>query len=188
MHGFVDEQTKARLYRQAWLHVTASTSEGWSLTVMEAALCGTPSAAIAVGGLRESIVDGETGVLANSIRRPGPAGRAADLRRRAARAARRVGARAGAHVHLGPDRVDDARSFVARWRRRRLRRVSRRIKRIRRCADAGRRCRGLADRRAGASLYDAAQAVGPGGRIVEIGSFRGRSTIILARRCPRVSS
>lgn len=66
VHGFVDEQTKARLYQQAWLHVTASASEGWSLTVMEAALCGTPSAALAVGGLRESIVDGQTGVLANS--------------------------------------------------------------------------------------------------------------------------
>jgi glycosyltransferase involved in cell wall biosynthesis len=64
VHGHVDEQFKARLYRQAWIHVTASASEGWSLTVMEAALCGTPSAALAVGGLRESIVDGETGVLA----------------------------------------------------------------------------------------------------------------------------
>ena len=32
---------------------------------MEAALCGTPSAALAVGGLAESIVDGETGVLAH---------------------------------------------------------------------------------------------------------------------------
>jgi glycosyltransferase involved in cell wall biosynthesis len=31
---------------------------------MEAALCGTPSAALPCGGLRESIVDGETGVLA----------------------------------------------------------------------------------------------------------------------------
>jgi glycosyltransferase involved in cell wall biosynthesis len=64
VHGFVDDEKKAELYRRAWLHVTASMSEGWSLTVMEAALCGTPSAAIAVGGLRESIVDGETGVLA----------------------------------------------------------------------------------------------------------------------------
>jgi glycosyltransferase involved in cell wall biosynthesis len=62
--GHVDEATKADLYRRAWLHVTASASEGWSLTVMEAALCGTGSAALAVGGLRESIVDGETGILA----------------------------------------------------------------------------------------------------------------------------
>ena len=66
MHGHVDEQTKADLYRQAWLHVTASASEGWSLTVMEAALCGTPSAALAVGGLRESIVNGQTGLLSQT--------------------------------------------------------------------------------------------------------------------------
>ena len=66
VHGHVDEETKADLYRTAWVHVTASASEGWSLTVMEAALCGTPSAALAVGGLRESIVDGETGVLAQT--------------------------------------------------------------------------------------------------------------------------
>ena len=64
VHGFVDEQRKADLYREAWVHVTASASEGWSLTVMEAALCGTPSAAVAVGGLRESIVTGQTGLLA----------------------------------------------------------------------------------------------------------------------------
>jgi glycosyltransferase involved in cell wall biosynthesis len=66
VHGHVDDETKAALYRQAWVHVTASASEGWSLTVMEAALCATPSAALAVGGLRESIVDGETGVLSST--------------------------------------------------------------------------------------------------------------------------
>jgi glycosyltransferase involved in cell wall biosynthesis len=64
MHGYVDEETKAELYAHAWLNLTASQSEGWSLTVMEAALCGTPSVALAVGGLAESIVDGETGFLA----------------------------------------------------------------------------------------------------------------------------
>jgi glycosyltransferase involved in cell wall biosynthesis len=67
VHGRVDEQTKADLYRSAWLHVTASASEGWSLTVMEAALCGTPSAALAVGGLRDSIVDGQTGLLSHTL-------------------------------------------------------------------------------------------------------------------------
>ena len=50
------------------MNLTASASEGWSLTVMEAALCGTPSVALAVGGLTESIVDGETGFLARDDR------------------------------------------------------------------------------------------------------------------------
>jgi glycosyltransferase involved in cell wall biosynthesis len=64
MHGYVDEETKAELYGRAWVNLTASQSEGWSLTVMEAALCRTPSVALAVGGLAESIVPGETGFLA----------------------------------------------------------------------------------------------------------------------------
>jgi glycosyltransferase involved in cell wall biosynthesis len=66
MHGYVDDATKAELYGAAWVNVTASQSEGWSLTVMEAAMCGTPSAALAIGGLPESIVDGATGLLAES--------------------------------------------------------------------------------------------------------------------------
>jgi glycosyltransferase involved in cell wall biosynthesis len=65
MHGHVSEDHKRRLYQQAWLNMTASSAEGWCLTVMEAAASGTPSAALAVGGLPESIVDGETGVLAD---------------------------------------------------------------------------------------------------------------------------
>lgn len=76
VHGYLDEHAKADLFRQAWAHVTASASEGWSLTVMEAALCATPSAALAVGGLRESIVHGETGLLAGS-----PAELTANVRR-----------------------------------------------------------------------------------------------------------
>ena len=47
------------------MNLTASSAEGWCLTVMEAALCATPSAALRVGGLPESIVDGETGLLAD---------------------------------------------------------------------------------------------------------------------------
>jgi glycosyltransferase involved in cell wall biosynthesis len=66
MHGYVDDATKAELYGAAWVNVTASQSEGWSLTVMEAAMCGTPSAALAIGGLSESIIDGETGLLAET--------------------------------------------------------------------------------------------------------------------------
>src|SRR3954447_16234224 len=65
LHGHVSEEEKARLYATAWVNVTASSAEGWCLSVMEAATCGTPSAALRVGGLPESIADGETGVLAD---------------------------------------------------------------------------------------------------------------------------
>jgi glycosyltransferase involved in cell wall biosynthesis len=65
MHGHVSEERKRDLYQRAWLNMTASSAEGWCLTVMEAAASGTPSAALAVGGLPESIVDGRTGVLAH---------------------------------------------------------------------------------------------------------------------------
>jgi glycosyltransferase involved in cell wall biosynthesis len=64
MHGYVDGARKAELYGRAWVNLTASASEGWSLTEMEAAMCGTPSAALAVGGLWESVLHGETGFLA----------------------------------------------------------------------------------------------------------------------------
>ncbi|MEA2275008.1 MAG: hypothetical protein QOI98_3716 [Solirubrobacteraceae bacterium] len=64
LHGHVSEERKRELYQRAWLNVTASSAEGWCLSVMEAAACGTPSAALAVGGLAESIDDGRTGALA----------------------------------------------------------------------------------------------------------------------------
>ncbi len=66
LHGFVSEQEKRDLYARAWVNLTASSAEGWCLTVMEAAGAGTPSAALAVGGLPESIVDGQTGLLAET--------------------------------------------------------------------------------------------------------------------------
>ena len=64
-HGHVDEEEKARLLARAWVALTASSAEGWCLTVFEAAACGTPTAAMRVGGLGEAIVDGQTGLLAD---------------------------------------------------------------------------------------------------------------------------
>jgi glycosyltransferase involved in cell wall biosynthesis/O-antigen/teichoic acid export membrane protein len=64
MHGHVSEQRKRELLRRSWVNLTASSAEGWCLTVMEAACSGTPSAALAVGGLPESIENGRTGLLA----------------------------------------------------------------------------------------------------------------------------
>jgi len=66
LHGFVSEDDKARLLRSAWINVTASSVEGWSIVAMEAAASGTPTVAMRVGGLREAVVDGSTGVLADS--------------------------------------------------------------------------------------------------------------------------
>jgi glycosyltransferase involved in cell wall biosynthesis len=67
IHGHVSEERKRELYQRAWVNVVASSAEGWCLSVMEAAACGTPSAALAIGGLPESIDDGRTGLLANDI-------------------------------------------------------------------------------------------------------------------------
>ncbi len=65
LHGHVSDARRTELYGRAWVNLTASSAEGWCLSVMEAAACGTPSAALRVGGLPESIVDGETGLLAD---------------------------------------------------------------------------------------------------------------------------
>ena len=65
LHGHVDEATKLELLQRAWVNLTASSAEGWCLTVMEAAACATPSVAMRVGGLPESIEDGVTGFLAS---------------------------------------------------------------------------------------------------------------------------
>ena len=64
MHGHVSEERKLELLQRSWVNLTASSAEGWCLTVMESAACSTPSAALAIGGLPESIADGESGLLA----------------------------------------------------------------------------------------------------------------------------
>jgi glycosyltransferase involved in cell wall biosynthesis len=64
MHGHVSEESKLELYQRAWMNITTSAAEGWGLSVNEAAACGTPSAALRIGGLAEAIEDGHSGVLA----------------------------------------------------------------------------------------------------------------------------
>src|SRR3954449_11843691 len=65
-HGHVDEAAKLALLQRSWVNLTASSAEGWCLTVMEAAVCKTPSVAMRVGGLPESIEEGVTGFLADT--------------------------------------------------------------------------------------------------------------------------
>ena len=61
--GFVDEATKVALLRGAVANVFPSPKEGWGITVMEAAACGTPSLASDSPGLRDSVRHGVTGLL-----------------------------------------------------------------------------------------------------------------------------
>ncbi|NUO44837.1 MAG: glycosyltransferase family 4 protein [Streptomyces sp.] len=62
--GHVSEAEKHRLLCEAWLLMHPSAVEGWGLVVTEAATRETPTIAFDVPGLRDSVVDGETGVLA----------------------------------------------------------------------------------------------------------------------------
>jgi glycosyltransferase involved in cell wall biosynthesis len=49
--------------RTAWANIFPSPKEGWGITVIEAAACGTPSLASESPGLRDSVRHGETGYL-----------------------------------------------------------------------------------------------------------------------------
>jgi glycosyltransferase involved in cell wall biosynthesis len=66
LHGFVSEEEKLELLQRAWLNVTASSVEGWSLVALESAACKTPTVAMRVGGLREAVVDHKTGLLSDT--------------------------------------------------------------------------------------------------------------------------
>lgn len=61
--GYVSEERKVELLRRAWANLYPSPKEGWGLTNLEAAACGTPTIASDAPGLSESVVDGETGHL-----------------------------------------------------------------------------------------------------------------------------
>jgi glycosyltransferase involved in cell wall biosynthesis len=61
--GFVSEEEKRRLLREAWAVVFPSPKEGWGISNVEAAACGTPAVASDSPGLRESVRHDETGFL-----------------------------------------------------------------------------------------------------------------------------
>lgn len=61
--GFVPEPRKRDLMRQAWAVVFPSAKEGWGISNVEAAACGTPAIASDSPGLSESVRHEETGLL-----------------------------------------------------------------------------------------------------------------------------
>jgi glycosyltransferase involved in cell wall biosynthesis len=62
-YGHIKEELKYELLRKAHLILVPSIREGWGLVVTESNAMGTPAVAYNVPGLRDSVMDGETGIL-----------------------------------------------------------------------------------------------------------------------------
>lgn len=61
--GYITEAEKRELLRRSWATVLASPKEGWGISNLESAACATPVIAADSPGIRESVIDGETGFL-----------------------------------------------------------------------------------------------------------------------------
>lgn len=61
--GRVSHDELLQLYRQSWVITSASLTEGWGLTLTEAAGCATPAVVSDVPGHRSSVLNGRTGCL-----------------------------------------------------------------------------------------------------------------------------
>jgi glycosyltransferase involved in cell wall biosynthesis len=61
--GYIGDEEKAVAIQRMHLIVNTSSKEGWGLTVLEANACGIPVIASDVPGLRDAVVNGETGML-----------------------------------------------------------------------------------------------------------------------------
>ena len=61
--GNISDDQKASLFTKSWVAIQPSMIEGWGITVIEANACGTPVIASNVKGLKDSVVDGNTGWL-----------------------------------------------------------------------------------------------------------------------------
>lgn len=65
--GYVSEEEKRRLLAEAWLLAVPSRTEGYGITPLEANATGTFVIANNTEGLRESVKNGETGILTNCL-------------------------------------------------------------------------------------------------------------------------
>ncbi|MEC3980080.1 glycosyltransferase family 4 protein [Amycolatopsis sp. H20-H5] len=64
--GRISEADKHELLCSAWLLLHPAVMEGWGIVVAEAAARGTPTVGFDVPGLRDSVVNGRTGLLATT--------------------------------------------------------------------------------------------------------------------------
>ena len=65
--GRVDDADLVSWYRRAWVVASSSQREGWGMTLTEAAACGTPAVATAIAGHADAVLDGESGLLVESL-------------------------------------------------------------------------------------------------------------------------
>lgn len=72
-HGRASDEVRDELLSRAWLTTSTSQAEGWGCSVLEAAAWGVPCLALRVPGIRDSVLDGETGWLVDE---PGQLGAA----------------------------------------------------------------------------------------------------------------
>jgi glycosyltransferase involved in cell wall biosynthesis len=77
--GYVSEDDKRTLFRRAWVHAFTSPKEGWGISNLEAAACGTATVASDSPGLRDSVRHGESGFLVRHGDVGALAGRLAEL-------------------------------------------------------------------------------------------------------------
>src|SRR5206468_3297954 len=61
--GHLSDAELVALYRSAWVAASASSREGWGMSLTEAAACGTPSVVTRIPGHVDAVVDGVSGVL-----------------------------------------------------------------------------------------------------------------------------
>jgi glycosyltransferase involved in cell wall biosynthesis len=66
--GWLSDAEIVDLYQRAWVLASASSREGWDMTVTEAAACGTPAVVTDIAGHRDAVDPGRSGFLAGSER------------------------------------------------------------------------------------------------------------------------
>lgn len=71
--GRCDDDELVDRYRSAWLLVSASSHEGWGMSITEAAACGTPAVVTDIAGHRDAVDAGVTGVRCADVDSLAPA-------------------------------------------------------------------------------------------------------------------
>lgn len=61
--GYVDDKKKFELLARAHVLINPSVREGWGLVNIEANVVGTPVVAYSVAGIKDSVINGKTGIL-----------------------------------------------------------------------------------------------------------------------------